>query len=130
MTQEEVTAAKVVSQLMGGVTEEVEETSEPGESLNKILQGKTHAHSECEISFLCTPALFFVLSRRVLGCSGRKRRVPELCSPAERGQDTTAVCRLQQHREAHCKIILIKELKMHAFLKFCRTAKSSGFETL
>lgn len=35
MTDEEVAAAKVVSQLMGGVTKEVEETSEPGEPLRK-----------------------------------------------------------------------------------------------
>lgn len=35
MTDEEVAAAKVVSQLMGGVTKEVEETSEPGEPLRR-----------------------------------------------------------------------------------------------
>lgn len=41
MTQEEVAAAKVLSELIGAVPEEVEETSEPGESLNKMQQEKS-----------------------------------------------------------------------------------------
>lgn len=127
MTDEEVAAAKVVSQLMGGVTKEVEETSEPGEPLRK--KKKKHPQSERGTRFLCTPVLFSSLPRGVLGCSGRKRRVPDLHSPAEHCQDTAAVCHLQQHWEAHRKMVTSVNIyiKKKKILKCWCTNISSGF---
>lgn len=81
MTQEEVTAAKVVSQLMGGVTEEVEETSEPGESLNKTKQeNPMHMVSVTLVSYALPPCLSSYLDEfwEALGGKGEYQTSPTL----------------------------------------------------
>lgn len=80
MTQEEVTAAKVVSQLMGGVTEEVEENSEPGESLTKIQEKPMHIVCVALVFRAYPPCFSFYLDEfwAALGGKGEYQNSPTL----------------------------------------------------